>query len=307
MTTDGSNPSIVRLCALVQGGVILAMIPLSAISDLSILWSSGLPSFVAIGMLYSVALYLTSQRDPIGGMVLAIAMVASMGLILSPAQYFAVRLNQPLIDPWLARADALLGIHVPDLARWTAQHPALSIVLNLAYWSLVPQCVIVPIILQFHHRRDRLWEFVFHFHFCAVITVTALALVPAACAFQYYGFTSTLPQQRFIEHFNGLRDGTFRQINFQAMEGLISMPSFHAALGLMATWVMRGSRPFAWFLGLNAVMVAATVLSGAHYAIDVVFTFALFAVSVLAYRLHQRRIAAPAVRLSPLPSSPAPE
>jgi membrane-associated phospholipid phosphatase len=66
---------------------------------------------------------------------------------------------------------------------------------------------------------------------------------------------------------------------------MISFPSFHVAGALMVTWAFR--RRHRWLMGLgllNARLVAATVLTGAHYAIDVVATAAMFAVSIGLWR-----------------------
>lgn len=272
--------SILRLCVGVQLCLLAILIPVAAGSSLDIRWSSGLSLLCVIAVVHGIGWYLHRERDRLAPMVLTIALLSSMSALLAPAQYYAVQTGRPLIDPWLARADALLGIHVPDLARWTAAHPVVALVLWLAYGSLVLQSAVVPVMLQFWQRADRQREFLFLFHFCAIVTVASLALYPAACAFQYYGFTSTLPQDRFIAHFNGLRDGTFREIDVLALEGLISMPSFHTAVGLMTTWAMRGLPPFAWMAAINLTMVAATVLSGAHYVVDLLATAVLFAVSV---------------------------
>ncbi len=125
----------------------------------------------------------------------------------------------------------------------------------------------------------------FHFHFCLVVTLLALGLFPAACAFNYYGFESTLEQTRFTAHFVGVRAGTFSVIQFNDMEGLISMPSFHVAAGLMVTWAFRQFRVWlAVLVGLNALMITATFMSGAHYFIDVIATLVLFLASIGVYR-----------------------
>ena len=53
----------------------------------------------------------------------------------------------------------------------------------------------------------------------------------------------------------------------------------------MVTWAFR--RRHCWLIGLgilNAGLVAATVLTGAHYAIDVVATVAMFAASIGLWR-----------------------
>jgi len=80
-------------------------------------------------------------------------------------------------DRVLVRWDAALGINVKSLAQWTASHPTVSLLLSLCYGSLMLQ-FLLPLIALGLHLRDRqgLWEYVFHFHFCLVITIAALAL-----------------------------------------------------------------------------------------------------------------------------------
>jgi hypothetical protein len=117
------------------------------------------------------------------------------------------------------------------------------------------------------------------------VTLVGVALLPAECAFTYYGFTSLLDQTRFINHFDALRGGIFAEIRYDNIEGLISFPSFHTAGGLMVTWAMRHHR--AWLVpvfALNVLLISATVLTGAHYAIDVVVTAVMFAGSVWLWR-----------------------
>ena len=84
--------------------------------------------------------------------------------------------------------------------------------------------------------------------------------------------------------FYGLRAGTLRAIDFTQFEGLICMPSFHVASGLMVTWAFRG-RPIVWALALlNALLILATLMSGVHWAVDLVAALPLFALSVVAYQ-----------------------
>ena len=218
--------------------------------------------------------------------VFAFLLMLVLSHILAPAQYAAVALSRPLIDPFLAGADAALGVHVPDLAEWVRANPVTSRVLTWCYYTLLWQfALIVPVLGLVVKDRSSLWEYLFHFHTCAIITVVALAILPAQCAFQYYGFESTLDQTRFIEHFNGFRDGSLSVIHFNDLEGLISVPSFHAAGALMVTWSVRKWRllliPVA---AINLALIAATFLSGAHYFVDVLITIAMFAASVLLYR-----------------------
>ena len=63
------------------------------------------------------------------------------------------------------------------------------------------------------------------------------------------------------------------------------MPSFHIAGALMVTWAFRHYPGWLVLLvPINLMMMAATVMTGAHYFVDVPATFALFALSVAAYR-----------------------
>ena len=217
---------------------------------------------------------------------LTLALFLQLGLLVGPAQYAAAALDRPLIDGWLAAADASLGVHVPDWAEWTRQHPLIASTLVNAYFTLLPQ-FFAPFVLLGLVYRDRraLWEFTFHFHVAAFVTVACFALWPAACAFTYYGFESVLDQTRFIRHFAGLRDGTMTTVTLGDIEGLVSFPSFHVAGAMVVTWAFRHRRwCLAILLALNLPLVAATVLTGAHYLIDIVASAALLAGSIWIYR-----------------------
>jgi len=226
-------------------------------------------------------------------LVLVVFLLLLLDSVCVRAQYAAVALKRPLVDGWLAAADAAIGVHVPSLTAWTRAHSWVASLLTICYGSLIPQFVLAPIVAAFALRdRSRLWEYAFHYHFCLIVTLAALAIFPAACAFTHYGFESTLNQSRFIHQFQALRDGSLMRV--EELEGLISMPSFHTAGALMVTWMFRGYR--VWLVPvalLNAGLIASTVMTGAHYVIDVVATCGLFVVSLAAFRLYGARLMPP--------------
>ena len=205
--------------------------------------------------------------------------------VASPLQYVAVALRQPLVDPFLANVDQMLGVHVPSIVEWTRARPVFTDVLVFCYFTLLPQFFLPVLVVGLWYRdRQTLWEYVFHFHFCAIITIACLAIWPAACAFTFYGFESLLNQARFIYQFEGLRAGTFTLVEGDNLEGLISMPSFHMAGALMVTWALR--KHLFWLVlvvPVNLLMMASTVMTGAHYFVDVLVTVVLFAASVTLY------------------------
>jgi hypothetical protein len=266
---------------------------------LSIVWSSTAVYATALSMFTLAWLchFLWPGRPGewvVAETLLIALLLLSLTYIVAPAQYAAVALKRPLIDASLAAADRVLGVHVPTLAAWTREHSMISRVLTLAYITIGPQLFLPVIVLGlFKRERARLWEYCFNFHFCLVLTLLALAFFPAACAFNFYGFESTLDQTRFTTHFMRLREGSFSEIHYDKMEGLISMPSFHVAAGLMVTWAFRQHRTWMVCLAcLNVLMIAATFMSGAHYFVDVVATAALFVAGVVIYDMWGARLVA---------------
>lgn len=228
--------------------------------------------------------------------ILATLVLLLVTNIASPAQYLAVALRRPLIDDWLVRADAALGIDVAALAAWTRSHPPVSLVLSACYASLIVQFLMPLLIVGLRDRdRTRLWEYVFHFNFCLIVTIATLAIFPAECPYTHLGFTSTIDQSRVIAHITALRAGTFRTIDFGNLDGLVSMPSFHAAGAVIVTWAFRRRRiVFSMLTLLNTGLIAATFMSGVHYFVDILGAFALVGVSVAAFRLVSRApVAAP--------------
>jgi hypothetical protein len=281
-----------------------ALAPWYSVFGLQIEWRTAwvLPvAYLALGAAwwYSRRRYAEHPRKFIfADVVLATLLLLLLTNIASPAQYLAVALRRPLIDDWLIRADAALGVDVSALAAWTRAHSTISLVLSACYASLLPQ-FLMPLILIGLRDRDRagLWEYVFHFQFCLVITIAALALFPAECPYTHMGFMSTIDQSRVVRQIAALRQGTFHHIDFGDLDGLVSMPSFHAAGAMMVTWAFRRRRGLFWTLAaVNTGLIAATFMSGVHYFVDILGAVALFAASVAAFRaLTGARAAAPSV------------
>lgn len=233
---------------------------------------------------------LTPGRHPrewvIAETFLVIALLVTFTNIGSPLQYAIIAFRAPLADAWLARADALLGVHVPILVSWTAAQPGLASVLVTVYASLLPQFVLPPLVLGCWYRdRQALWEYAWNFQFCLTAALVGLALFPAACAFTYYGFESLLNQTRFVTQFEAVRSGVMSVVPLNDMEGMITFPSFHVAGGLLVTWAFRRYPVWAVALGLvNVVLIASTVLTGAHYVVDVIAALGVFGCGVWLWR-----------------------
>ncbi len=272
---------------------------------LSVAWATFPPNLILVSILLAVWGYFYYLPGRANEWILAesafiLFLFLLFGSIGPPAQYVAVALNRPLVDPWLAAGDAHMGVNVPALTAWTRTHPLIANVLRHAYVTLLPQFFLPIVILgPVLRNRRHMWEYAFHFHFCSLVTLAALALFPAECPFTYYGYECLVNMARFIRHFHGFRDGTLTVIRFDDIEGLISFPSFHVAGAVMVTWAFRRHR---WFfiplLGLNAALTAATVMLGIHYAIDTVATAVMFAGSLIIHRRRGERLVTVADRVT---------
>lgn len=268
-------------------------------------WLTDVPAMTLIGS--CTALWIWCARRPadawrarVADTSMAVICLLLVAFWISPMQYVVAGMGRPLIDPVLAHADGLLGVHTPSLAAWTRARPLLNTYLALAYVSLLPQLLVVGPLVGLRLRdRERLWEYVWHFHLGAAVTLGAWTLFPAASAFQFYGFEPAFNETRFIEHFQQLRAGTLTSLPVSGTEGLISMPSFHVFGALIITWAARASaRALIVLVPLNALLTASTVLCGIHYAIDVVGAVVLFGVTLGAWHavgrpLLYERVASP--------------
>jgi hypothetical protein len=292
--------SLTAFLVAMQLALLAVTVPLYPILGLTVAWRPVLPGLVVIAALlvawiYFVKTKTTSLERRIAEVMFVLALLLSLAAILTPAQYIGAALNRTTIDPLLARADALLGVHVPTLAAWTRQHPRFNRWLIWAYFTLLWQFALIVPGLALVRDRRALWEFVFHFHVCAAVTLLAFAMFPAACAFSYYGFESTISQARFIAHFSGARSGAITVLEFGNMEGLVSMPSFHVAGAMMVTWACRRHL---WalmpLLALNILLTVATFMTGAHYVVDTFGTFVMFAGSLWLWRVWGSRLFDPA-------------
>ncbi|MCC6162897.1 MAG: phosphatase PAP2 family protein [Acidobacteria bacterium] len=278
---------------LAAGHVVFAVVTLAACTalGLDVRWRNAAPPLIVAGVMAVLATIAArrTSASPLRWMVpeglLAFAFIVVLCIVSLPAQYAGAALARPAIDAWLAAADALMGVHVPSIAAWTRAHPTLAHALTLAYDTFALQILLAAPVLVLIGHRLHLWECIWHLHVCLVVTLLCFALWPAACAFTWYGFESTLPQQMFTAHFDGFRSGALRVVDFRNVTGLVSAPSFHVAGALVLTWATRSRLwVFVPLVLLNATLCVATVLSGAHYLVDTLLSVLLVAASLIAWR-----------------------
>ena len=207
---------------------------------------------------------------------------AMVGLVLT---YFAASANLPLADPAFARLDAALGLRWDDLNDWTQQHGVLRRALWIAYVSGGTQ---IPVLFLIHCMRapgvgsgELMWNFM-----VSLLIVTAISVVLPARAMP------GMIGRDHIDVFLAVRNGGISVLDRSMIAGLITFPSWHAA---MAVIFMYSARTMKWLLAilapLNVLIILATVPCGGHYFVDTVAGLAVAVVSILAVGKIRRAIA----------------
>jgi hypothetical protein len=279
----------VQAVTAIAAGVLMIRLHLSITG-----WSSEVQAATHVTILASIWLYLFlvpgrqgSGECRVAETLFLLVLMICFTVVGLVAQYPAIAIGLPYADPWLARADAFLGLNVASLANWTGGHPAVARVLTTTYASYGPQCLLTILGLSILRDRAHLWEFVFHFHTFLLAVVVGVALCPAVCPPAFFGFVPVIDMTRLIAQIRGFHDGSLTTIRIDQFEGLVSFPSFHAAGALMVAWAWR-AHPWIGIpvLLLNLCVVASTFLTGVHYVVDVLVVAPLFIASVMVYRRY---------------------
>jgi hypothetical protein len=85
-----------------------------------------------------------------------------------------------------------------------------------------------------------------------------------------------------------LRRGSLTVIDLDAINGIISFPSLHAAVAIIVPFTLRFNKPLFWaFVVLDAVMLVSAVPSGNHYLADVLGGVAVAVLAIVCGRRLQ--------------------
>lgn len=198
-------------------------------------------------------------------LALLAAFVAAAGIL----SYLCVTLRLPLIDDALIRLDGHLGFDWPAVYDRIRAHPALQRALAFAYDSAQWQLIGIPIWLGLTRRDDDLSEFVTLFMLTSMMVLLISTPFPAASAFLHFRVSDPVALSG-VSDFVRLRDGTLRVIDLAALQGMVSLPSFHTVLGVLFAYALRRVRVVAPFaLLFNGWMIVSTPTQGGHYLVDV--------------------------------------
>jgi membrane-associated phospholipid phosphatase len=197
--------------------------------------------------------------------------------VITILSYLVASLNFPLYDRELAQWDAAIGFDWKAFLGWVNSHPLIGKILIWSYHSSIIQLVVIILLLSMTMKISRLQELCDLYVMTSLVTIVLSGLFPAAGAYAYHApepmlFNSLNPNAGLwhIEHYEGLRNGSYRLIELGQMQGLVTFPSFHTCFAITLAWCFRD---FRWLFPIAIAFCGAVLLStlteGGHYLVDV--------------------------------------
>lgn len=249
-------------------------------SGLSFNWeSAALTLCTCIGLEALALFYRIRRPEPrISATLQCLAQIIAFSSCAAVLSYTVASTSGPLWDATFFAWDQAIGLDWRAYLAVTDQHPLLGMAYTLAYRSLMLQTMLVVTLLGLTGRLRALQEFVWAFVIAGTTTVLISGLMPAMANFVYLrlspsDFPNLQPAASYVHvaHMTNLRNGVFKLVSLNELEGIITFPSFHAALGVLflrALWVVPWVRAPAFVI--NMLLIASTPIDGGHYFVDVI-------------------------------------
>ena len=244
-------------------GLVAAMAALALIWNLGagLQWQPGLAETLAVPLIpAALALSFHAARLPA---LREICIYAALWLAYAGfavrLSYLAARFDFPMQDGFFARIDTALGFHWLPWAKIIFR-PAIDRFTRPFYFSMAVQpalCVLIFSVAAPQRNRRLLTAVVLSVLVCIAIS----GLVPAIGPGEVYGMNS--PWTPVV---SAIRAGSHDPLPYV---GIITFPSFHAALAVLFTVAHRGLRSFYPFAALNGLMLLTVPFFGNHYLVDI--------------------------------------
>jgi hypothetical protein len=246
---------------------------------------------VAAFLLLIAYVYSKLRPEPrLVGLALTGAQLIIYTALAGILSYILTTAGRPLIDHWLLSVDHFLGLDWKAMYARSEPYVFLRLLFLAAYYSVIPQFLIVLIVLftkkRFFWGRELFWLFIV----TSLVSVIVAGIFPAAGAFVTFNVQLDDP---YVQHFLALREGSLKIIDLRDLQGVVQFPSFHLAMAIIMAYATRGIPVlFPLLLMWNALTIVATPLVGGHYFADLggglLVTLVGF-VAVRSFRAHLQK------------------
>ena len=218
-----------------------------------------------------------------------------LGLSLACLSYVGAMSSLPLRDPEIIWADRHLGFDWLKIMARLDHWPTVLMVLDGAYATFTSQIIATALILLVARRTRELDRFLVTFVCATMIAVITSALVPTVGPMAALARNSQFAHLATLGRNTGetvlaLRGGALKTIELDAINGIISFPSLHAAVAIIVPFTLRWNKPLFWALAtLDVAMFVSAVPSGNHYFADIGGGVAVAVLAILCGRhVHEQ-------------------
>lgn len=264
---------------LLLGGVLLGILALQARSALWIEPASLTTLCIATIALGGAAWFYGTMRlrPNFRAMCLSLMQVLLFSALGSILSYLLAREGGALMDEQLAAWDRAMGLDWLTFITWVDRHGWMVLPLRLAYASLIPQIILLVITFGFTGHIKQMRMMIFAAILSGTIAILISPLVPALSNYVHLGlkpgdFGTINPYAGYIHlhDYLALRNGTMTSMSLATAQGIITFPSYHAALATVTLWSFWRAPYLRWPGTLLALLtIIATPVDGGHYFIDV--------------------------------------
>ena len=220
--------------------------------------------------------------------IVVMAVLLSLGSVPLLASW-----SGPFADNALVKLDAMFGFDWRDAARFYASHPGFVALSEASYNSFAIQMLVIPPFLFLWRGGERAWNYLLAYLLTTLLTLAVFPFFPPVGPYIHFGVArdaipgigNTFPhgwQWKFGGWISEFQQGQNRDLA-KAFSGLVSIPSYHAAMGVLFIWNCKGVR-FLWWplVALNMTMIGSALVSGSHYLIDLIAGVGVAAIGICA-------------------------
>lgn len=208
--------------------------------------------------------------------------------LASVLSYMLAAHGGPYWDARLQGWDRALGLDWNAYLAFVNAYPALGTAYRLAYQSLIPQMVVLIVGLGFAGRLRELRIVMVAAMLAGIVTVLVSGLTPAMSNFVFLElapehYSNLRPAAAFVHvgDMEGLRSGALRTLALDRMQGIVTFPSYHAALAAVFVWGFLKMPLIRWAgVAVALLTILATPIDGGHYFVDVIAGCAIAASSL---------------------------
>ena len=271
----------------IQCGIIIIIFFIEFIwikfSSITFNYSIGFAGFqLILSLLFFLSYKLYQKFRPIPEIVILLRTAfvvfsySPFALILT---YLVTTTNQPYIDSSLASIDEYFFVYTPSIIFWFKDHNLWNLFFLLIYDTYYIQFAFVLLYFSFYREGIVLQRFVMQFMIASILTSLISNFFPAAGVYVWYDYT---PSDLVVSALNHLQELRHNILDITKIDGIVSLPSFHAVMAFIYIYVFRNERKiiFLPILILNSLMIFSCLPIGFHYFADILGAVPVFLATI---------------------------